>query len=147
MTTLERIEHEYKEAFKAHNTPKVNMLRMVKAAYKNAEIEARHDLSDAEVMAVLQKEAKRRRESIAMFAQGGRTDLVAQETEELKLLELFLPAPMSDADLNAIVKAVVDEMQPTPKDFGKVMSAVMAKTNGQADGGRVSAIVKSLLQG
>lgn len=146
MTTLERIEQEYKEAFKARQTDKVNMLRMVKAAHKNAEIEARHDLSEAEMIAVLQKEAKRRRESIAMYTQGNRPDLVAQETAELAELEKFLPAPMSDADLQRITQGVIDELQPTPKDFGKVMSAVMAKVAGQADGNRVAAVVKTILK-
>lgn len=145
MPLLQQLEEDYKTAFKGHHQHKVDMLRMVKAAIKNAEIEARHELSDDEVMAVMTKEAKRRRESIAMFEQAGRADLVERENAQLQELMFYLPNQYSDDELAAVVETVIAELQPTPKDFGKVMQAVMAKVKGQADGNRVSAAVKAKL--
>jgi hypothetical protein len=145
MTLEERIDADYKTAFKAHEAVKVGALRMVKSAIKNAAIEARQTLTDEETLAVIAREVKRRRESIAMFTQGGRTDLVEQEQAELATIEGYLPAQMGDEELTKIVAAVVAELAAGPKDFGKVMNAAMAKVKGQADGNRVSAIVKKLL--
>lgn len=145
MALLEQLENDYKVAFKAHHQVKVNMLRMIKAAIKNAEIEARHELNDDEIIAVMTKEAKRRKEAIALYRQGGRNDLVDQENAELQELQFYLPTEMSDSELAAAIDQVIAELKPTPKDFGKVMSAVMAKVKGQADGTRVSAAVKSKL--
>ncbi len=145
MPILDTLEQDYKEAFKAHHSVKVSLIRMVKAAIKNAEIEARHPLSDEEIIAVMTREAKRRRESITMFKDGGRQDMVEQETAELKELEVYLPSQLSNDDLMKAVDEVIAEMNPSVKDFGKVMSAVMAKVKGQADGSRVSAAVKSKL--
>lgn len=143
---MEKIDADYIAAFKAHQTPKVNLLRMVKSAIKNTEIEVRrHALTDEEILAVLVKEAKRRKESIAMFTEAGRTDLVAAEQAELDELEAYLPAQMSDADLEQIVQATVTAMNGTAKNFGQIMGAVMAKVKGQADGNRVSTAVKKIL--
>ncbi len=145
MALLEQIEHDYKEAFKAHHTAKVSMLRMLKASLKNAEIEARHDLKDDEIIAVMTKDAKRRRESIAMFEQAGRADLVAQENAELQELMFYLPTQMSDSEIETLAKTVIAELQATTKDFGPVMKTVTERSKGQADGGRVAPIVKNLL--
>ncbi len=145
MPLLQKIEDDYKVAFKAHQDAKVNVLRMVKAAIKNAEIQARHTLNDDEIIAVMTKEAKRRREAIAMYQQANRQDLVTSENAELQELMYYLPTEMSDSELDQVVTGVIAELKPTPKDFGKVMSAVMAKVKGQADGSRVSARVKANL--
>lgn len=145
MGLLDQIEHDYREAFKAHQQTKVNLLRMVKSALKNTEIDVRHDLSDDEIIAVMTKEAKRRKEAIAMYRQAGRQDLVDQENAELQELQFYLPTEMSDSELAVVIDQVIAELKPTPKDFGKVMSAVMAKVKTQADGNRVSAAVKSKL--
>lgn len=145
MALLQQIENDYKEAFKAHHQVKVSLLRMIKAALKNAEIDARHDLNDDEIIAVMTKEAKRRKEAIAMYQQAGRQDLVDQENAELQELQFYLPTEMSDSELAVVIDQVIAELKPTPQDFGKVMSAVMAKVKGQADGSRVSAAVKSKL--
>lgn len=145
MALMEQIENDYKAAFKAHHRPKIEMLRMVKAAIKNAEIDARHNLSDEEIIVVMTKEAKRRREAIAMFQQAGRQELVDQENEELQELMYYLPTQYSDSEIEAAAKKVIDEMQAGPGDFGKVMGATMKAVKGQADGDRVSAAVKKLL--
>lgn len=145
MGLMEQIEDDYKAAFKAHHRPKVEVLRMVKAAIKNAEIEARHNLKDDEIIQVMAKEAKRRREALAMFEQAGRTELAAKENEELQELMYYLPTQFSDSEIEAEVKKVIAEMNATAKDFGQVMGAVMKNIKGQAEGQRVSAAVKKLL--
>lgn len=145
MALLQQIENDYRTAFKARHQAKVNVLRMVKAALKNAEIAARHDLNDEEIIAVMTKEAKRRREAIAMFQQAGRQELVDAENGELQELMFYLPTEMSDSELDQVVATTIAELKPTVKDFGKVMSAVMAKVKGQADGNRVAARVKANL--
>jgi uncharacterized protein YqeY len=146
MTLQERIDIDYKDAFKRHEKHAVDAFRMLKTAVKNAEIEARHELSDDETMAVIAREAKRRRESVTMFKQGNRPDLVETETAQLKVIERYLPAQMSDEDLTAVIKGIIAETSATVKDFGKVMGAAMAKVKGQADGSRVTAIVKANLK-
>ena len=139
------IDEQYKEALKRHDAVTVGVFRMLKSALKNAAIEARHALSSDEEVAVLQREVKRRRESIAVFTDGGRTDLAEKEQGELVILEKFLPAQLSDEELEKIVQENISAQNATTKDFGKVMGAVMAKVKGQADGTRVTPIVKKLL--
>ncbi len=147
MSIYEDIEADYIKSFKAHDQARVDVLRLIKAALKNAEIELRiHLMSDAQAIAVLMKEGKKRKESITLYNQGNRPELAAIEEAELKVINEYLPAQMGDEELQKIVADVVAEMKPTPKDFGKVMSAVMAKVKGQADGNRVSAAVKALLK-
>lgn len=146
MTLQNRIDADYKAAFKQHDTTAVDAFRMLKTAVKNAEIDARHELSDEETLAVVTKEAKRRRESIAMFSAAGRHDLVETEKAQLAVVEKYLPAQLTDDEVGQIVDAVISELNPTPKDFGKVMSAAMAKIAGRADGNRVSAAVKARLK-
>ncbi|MBI3573122.1 MAG: GatB/YqeY domain-containing protein [Candidatus Kerfeldbacteria bacterium] len=142
MGMLDDIEAQYKEAFKAHHQPLVDALRLMKAAIKNEEIAVRHPLDDAQAVVVLQREAKHRREALATYAAAGRQDLAAKEQAELDIMSKFLPAALSDAALEAMVVATIADLQAGQKDFGKVMSAVMAKAQGQADGQRVSAVVK-----
>lgn len=142
-----QIEKDYLVAFKGHDQSKVDVLRLMKAAMKNAEIELRvKTLDDTQAITVLTREAKRRKESITMYAQGGRAELAALESAELEMISHYLPAQLSDEQLQAIVTDVIAELKPTVKDFGKVMSAVMAKVKGQADGNRVSAAVKQSLK-
>lgn len=145
MPIHQEIEKDYITSFKAHDQARVDVLRLIKAALKNAEIDLRHDLSDSDTIAVLTREAKKRKESIGLYLQGNRPELAALETAELKVIEEYLPAQLDDAAIESIVASIIAELKPTPKDFGKVMSAAMAKVQGQADGSRVSATVKRLL--
>ncbi len=141
------IEQDYLKSFKAHDQARVSVLRLIKAALKNSEIELRkHELSEVESMAVLMREAKKRKESIALYLQGNRPELAALEEAELKIISEYLPAQMEDEVLQGIVSGIISEMKPSQKDFGKVMAAVMAKVKGQADGNRVTAMVKTLLK-
>lgn len=146
MTLQERIDLDYKAAFKQHDSHAVDAFRMLKTAIKNAEIDARHELTDEETTAVITREAKRRREAVAMFQQGNRADLVETEKAQLKVIERYLPAQMDDEELTKVINGVITEMSATAKDFGKVMSAAMSKVKGQADGTRVSALVKANLK-
>lgn len=146
MALMEQIENDYKAAFKSGHRPKIEMLRMLKSALKNAEIEARHNLSDEEITAVMTKEAKRRRDSIAMFQQAGRMDLVDNENAQLQELMFYLPTQYSDSELEAVVRDVIAELKATPKDFGRVMGAAVKKVKGQAEGERIAATVKALLK-
>lgn len=145
MSLQTRIDADYKAAFKDRNQVAIDAFRMLKTAVKNAEIDARHELTDEETLAVVAKEAKRRRESIAMFKKGDRMDLVTAEEAQLKVIEQYLPAQMGDSDLEKIVQQAITELSATAKDFGKVMSTIMAKVKGQADGTRVTALVKKHL--
>ena len=146
MPIHEEIEQDYQRSFKAHDQARVDVLRLIKAALKNAEIDLRHTLTDPDTTAVLMREAKRRKESISLYQQGNRPELAAIEEAELKIIAEYLPAQMDDVTMNKIVAEVITELKPTPKDYGKVMSAVMARVKGQADGQRVSAAVKALLK-
>ena len=142
----EKIADDMRDAMKARETVRVAALRMLMASVKNAEVEKRHDLSDDEVLDVVTKEAKRRRESIEAFEKGGRTDLVEKESAELSVLEAYLPERLSDEELAALVDAAIAETGATsPKQMGDVMKALMPKLRGRADGGQVSALVRSKL--
>ena len=142
----DRVAEEMRTAMKAREQARVAALRMLMTAVKNAEVEKLHELSDDEVLDVIAREAKRRRESIEAFEKGGRTDLVEKETAELRVLESYLPEKLSDDELAAIVDQAVAETGATsPKQMGEVMKALMPKIRGRADGAQVSALVKAKL--
>jgi uncharacterized protein YqeY len=142
----EKIATDMRDAMKAREQARVATLRMLMAAVKNTEVEKLHELSDDEVLEVVAREAKRRRESIEAFEKGGRKDLVDKETAELSVLEAYLPDRLSDDELASLVdQAIAETGATTPKQMGEVMKALMPKIRGRADGGQVSALVKSKL--
>jgi hypothetical protein len=142
----DKIAQDMRDAMKARDAVRVAALRMLMASVKNTEVEKRHDLSDDEVLDVVTKEAKRRRESIEAFQQGGRNDLVEKESAELTILEAYLPERLSDDELARMVdEAIAETGATTPKQMGDVMKALMPKLRGRADGGQVSALVKGKL--
>ena len=142
----EKIADDMRDAMKAREAVRVAALRMLMASVKNTEVEKRRELSDDEVLDVVTKEAKRRRESIEAFEKGGRSDLVEKESAELAVLEAYLPDRLSDEELAALVDAAIAETgASSPKQMGDVMKALMPKLRGRADGGQVSALVKSKL--
>jgi hypothetical protein len=147
MTLKERIENDYKKTFKEKNDIAVSALRMLKAAVKRAEINKRKDFDDNEVLEVVLKEVKQRRDSIEAFKNGNRLDLAQKEEAEIKVLEEYLPARLSAEELRDIIQEIIKEAKATSKkDFGRVMSLVIAKTRGQADGKMVSQIVNQELE-
>jgi uncharacterized protein YqeY len=142
----EKIATDMRDAMKAREQLRVATLRMLMAAVKNTEVEKLHELSDDEVLEVVVREAKRRRESIDAFKQGGRDDLVQKEGDELAVLEAYLPERLSDEELAKLVdEAIAETGASTPKQMGGVMKALMPKVRGRADGAEVSALVKGKL--
>ena len=147
-TIQDKIDKDYKVAFKAKEEKKYKALRHVLAKLKQVTIDTRKELSDEEIIKILRTEVKSRKESIEQFTKGGRDDLAEQTQYEIEEIENYLPAQMGDDDLQKIVKEVLEQIgASTPADMGKAMGAVMAKVQGQADGGRVKDIVMKLLKG
>jgi uncharacterized protein len=123
-------------------------VRLLLAAIKQREVDERIELDDAAVVSVLERMIKQRRESIAQFEKASRTDLVDVEKAELQVLSAYLPAQMSDAELQKEVESAISQAAAAgPKDMGKVMAALKSRLAGKADMGKVSALVKSKLSG
>jgi len=129
---------------KAQEKDKVAVLRMIKAAFLNAEkADGKKALSDEEVTAILSKEVKKRRESEAAFAEGGRDDLVQQEKLEREIIEAYLPEQMTEEEILKIVTTIAERMNGA--DFGAVMGAAMQELKGKADGNKVKQVVQQVL--
>ncbi|MCB0394278.1 MAG: GatB/YqeY domain-containing protein [Bdellovibrionales bacterium] len=148
MSLKERITSEMKTAMKDKNADKLNCLRFLQSHVKNKEIEVRpNTITDDDVLQVVKKLVKQRKEGIEQFEKAGRQDLADKEKVELGFLEEFLPAQMSEAQVQDIVKKVIaDTGASSVKDMGAVMKEVMARTGGAADGKLISQLVKSSLQ-
>ena len=148
MTLKERITEDMKAAMRASDKERLSTIRMVQAAIKQREVDERVMLDDTQVIAVIEKMVKQRRESIAAFEQGGRADLAQKEQSEIALLQVYLPAQLSAAEVDALIKEAIATTGATSmKDMGKVMGAVKAKAAGRADMGAVSASIKAALGG
>lgn len=146
MNLTARIESDYLAAMRARDELVVSVLRMLKAAAKMRQVELRRPLTDDELLDVLGKQAKQRRESIDQFAKANRADLVVKEERELGVLLAYLPAPLTDAALGDAVVAAVAELDARGmKDMGRVVQAVLAAHKGRVDGKRVSDAVKARL--
>ncbi|MFU2208302.1 GatB/YqeY domain-containing protein [Solidesulfovibrio sp. C21] len=146
MNLTARIESDYLAAMRARNELVVSVLRMLKAAAKLRQVELLRPLADDELLDVLAKQAKQRRESIEQFAKANRADLVEKEERELEVLVAYLPAPLTDAELGDAVAAAVAELDAHGmKDMGRVVQAVLAAHKGRVDGKRVSGAVKARL--
>ena len=143
----EKIQADLKEAMKARDQLTVQTLRMLVAALKNRRIENKGELSEDDVLAVLRREVKARKEAASQY-DGKRPELAEKERAEQAVLEAYLPAELSDDELQAIVVAVVDEVGATsPGDLGKVMGPLMGRLQGRADGNRARQVVQELLKG
>lgn len=148
MSVIDQINSDLKTAMKSGQKELVATLRSLKSAIKYAEIEAGGELNDEATIGVLSKQAKQRRDSITEFEKAGRSDLVAQETAELQIIETYLPAQLSEEEIRAKVQAVITALNVTDtKGMGQVMKQVMADLKGQADGKTVNQIVRQLLSG
>ena len=146
MNLQARIESDCLVAMKAKDELTLGVLRMLKAAAKNRQVELRRPLTEDEFCDVLAKQAKQRRESIEQFAKANRADLVEKEERELGVLIAYLPAPLTDDELAAAVNAAATDLAATSmKDMGKVVQAVLAAHKGRVDGKRVSDAVKARL--
>jgi uncharacterized protein YqeY len=141
-----KINADIKTAMKAGEKQKVGTLRLINAAIQSAEIEAKKDLDDAAILAVMTKMVKQRRDSIAQYTSGGRPELAATEQAEIDIIEAYLPKQMDDAAVAvAIAEAIKETGAASPKDMGKVMGVLKAKYAGQMDFQKVSAAVKAAL--
>ena len=146
-----RINQDVKDAMKAGEKARLTTLRLITAAIKDRELgiggQAPTDVGDAEIVVILQKMVKQRRESIATYEKAGRTDLADQEKSEIAILEAYLPKQMDEAATKAAVAALVAELGAAgPKDMGRVMGAMKERFAGQMDFGKASGVLKELLK-
>jgi uncharacterized protein len=146
MALKERITEDMKSAMRAGDKERLGTIRLALAAIKQREVDERITLDDPQVLSVLEKMLKQRREAITQFESGGRADLVAKETAEIGVLQGYLPAQMSPVELDALIsEAIAATGASSIKDMGKVMAAVKPKAQGRADMGAVSARIKQKL--
>jgi uncharacterized protein len=146
MALKDRITEDMKSAMRAGEKERLGAIRLALAAIKQREIDERITLDDGQVLSVLEKMIKQRREAISQFESGGRADLVAKESAEIKVLQQYLPAPLSDAEIEALIaEAVAATGAASMKDMGKVMAAVKPKAQGRTDMGALSARIKQRL--
>ncbi len=148
MTTVrEQLRSDLRDAMRAKDVLRRGTIRMLEAAIKNAEIEKRGaELADADVLAILQRQVKQRRESIQQFRAGGREDLAEQEQAEIAIIEHYLPTQLTREEVSARARAVIDQVGATDaSDRGKVMGMLMRELRGKVDGSVVNAVVAELL--
>ena len=146
MSLQKQLEKDYISALKAKDQDKVAVLRMLKAAMKNLEVELRRELTDSEVLDVLVKQAKQRQDSITQFQDGGRQDLADVEEKELGLIKTYLPTPLEGDDLIAAIQACIAECGAAgPQDMGRVMKTLLGKYPGRVNGKTASTLVRQQL--
>ena len=145
MTLKARITDEMKDAMRAKATARLSTIRLLLAAIKQKEVDERVEVSDADVVAIIERMIKQRRESVAQFEAGKRPDLVAHERAEIDILQSYMPQALSDAEVDALIAAAVAQSGGGMAAMGKVMAALKAQLAGRADMGAVSAKVKARL--
>ena len=146
MSLNERITQDMKDAMRSGDKERLGNIRMLQAAIKQREVDERIMLDDTQVLAVVEKMIKQRKEAIAQFEAGGRADLAAKEKTEIELLQAYMPEQLSSAEVEALVAtAIAETAASTIKDMGKVMALVKTRAAGRADMAAVSAIIKAKL--
>lgn len=146
MSLKDRITEDMKTAMRAKDSERLGTIRMLQAAIKQREVDERITLDDTQILAVIEKMVKTRKESLAMFAEGGRSDLVAKETKEIEQLQAYLPAQLSEAELDALVAQAIAEAGATSiKEMGKAMALLKQKAQGRADMALASSKLKAKL--
>lgn len=146
MALKAQITDDMKAAMKAGDKDQLKVIRLILSAVKQIEVDKRTELGDAEILAVLNKMVKQRRDSVSQFTDGGRQDLADIEAAEIAVIERYLPTPLSAEEVESIVaQAIADSGASGLRDMGKVMAAVKQKTEGRADLGAISAMVKEKL--
>jgi uncharacterized protein YqeY len=147
MTLKAKITEEMKAAMRAKETARLSTIRLLLAAMKQKEVDERVELSDADVLAIIEKMIKQRRESIGMFEKGGRAELAAAERAEIEVLQGYMPKALSEAEIDALIDAAIAGAGPGGMAaMGKVMAALKPQLAGRADMAQVSARVKGRLQ-
>jgi len=148
MSLKERITDDMKAAMRSGEKERLGVIRMITSAIKQREVDERISLDDTQVLSVLEKMIKQRKESLTMFQAGNRQDLVDKESAEITLLQGYLPTQLSDADIDALIgEAIAATGAASIKDMGKVMGIIKSKAQGRADMGAVGAKIKARLSG
>ena len=146
MSIKDTLTNDMKEAMKAKEKDRLAVIRMVRGAIKQIEIDSKKELDDEAVIGVISKEVKMRKDSVEEFKKGGREDLVAKTEAEIAVLMPYLPQQLSEDEIRSLVQAAVEQVgASSPKDMGKVMGVLMPKVKGRADGQLVNTIVKEAL--
>ena len=146
MSLRDTLDRDFKEAMRARDDIRLSVLRMIKTAIKNKEVELLRPLEDDDLLGILIGQAKQRRDSIDQFTTGGRSDLVAREESELKLIEAYLPKQLSRSEMEEAISALVVELEAqSVKDMGRVMKALMSRYKGRLDGKIAGDLVKEKL--
>jgi uncharacterized protein YqeY len=147
LTLAPRIQEDMKTAMKARDARRLGVIRLLMAAIKQREVDERITLDDTQILAVIDKMRKQRQDSINQFQQAGRTDLVEQEAFEMTLLQEYMPAALTAAEIDALIQQTIETLHATSiKDMGAVMAEVKPQLQGRADMGLVSAKIKEKLQ-
>ncbi len=148
MPLKERITDDMKAAMRSGEKERLGLIRMITSAIKQREVDERITLDDTQVLSVLEKMIKQRKESLVQFQAGNRQDLVAKEAAEITLLQGYLPSPLSDAEIDTLIDEAVSAAGASSiKDMGKVMAIIKSKAQGRADLGKVGAKIKAKLGG
>jgi uncharacterized protein YqeY len=146
MSLFQRIEKDFVAALKAKRAEEVAVLRMLKAAIKNKEVEVRHALTDAEILDVIAKQVKQRQESVELYRSAGREDLAQVEEREIFILQAYLPQPLTETELQTVVEQSIATIGASGmQDMGRVMQAILTAYPGRVDGKAVSALVRARL--
>ncbi len=146
MTLKEQITEDMKSAMRAKEAERLGTIRLLLAAIKQREVDERITVDDAGIIAIIEKLIKQRKDSIEQFQKAGRTDLVDQESKELGILQAYMPAQLSDAEVQAAIQKTISSLGAAgPQDMGKVIGALKAQLAGKADMGMVSGLVKAAL--
>ncbi len=148
MSLIEKLLEDQKLAMKSKDALKLSTIRLLRSSVSYAQIDKGSKLTDDEVLALLSREAKRRREAIDAAVSGARTDVAEKEQAELEIINTYLPQQLDEAEIEALAREIVDQIGATgPKDRGKVMGPLMQRIRGKADGKLVGQVVERLLQG
>lgn len=146
MSLLERLNNDMKQAMKSKDKDKLTVIRMIKASLQNEAIKLGNELSEEQELTVLSREMKQRKDSLHEFDKAGRPDLVEKLRQELEVVELYMPEQLSEEEVDSIVRETIAETGASSKaDMGKVMSAIMPKVKGKADGSLVNKLVQQHL--
>lgn len=147
MSLKERLTEDFKTAMKSKDEIAKNTINLARAAIKQVEVDARKDLTDEEIIPIIAKQVKMRKDALADFEKGGRTDLIDAYNKEIEVLEVYLPAQLSEDEIKKVVTETAAELgiDGGKQNMGKLMGPVMAKVKGQADGGAVKKIVMEFL--
>lgn len=147
MSLKERLTEDFKTAMKSKDEIAKNTINLARAAIKQVEVDTRKDLTDEEIIPIIAKQVKMRKDALADFEKGGRTDLIDAYNKEIEVLEVYLPAQLSEDEIKKVVTETAAEIgiEGGKQNMGKLMGPVMAKVKGQADGGAVKKIVMEFL--